>query len=214
MIHFYYSDALAAKPRLAHSMFLDRAEQFKKRLEWDVSVDELGEERDEYDLVNPLYVVVVNEEGLHDASMRLLPTTGKTMLNDHFRKITDGVSLESPLIWECTRFCVSPRAQKRAATKLMAAGGKVMQEFKIEQFVGVFDRKMLPVYQSLGSVPTVIGWSEEDTNVLGVGLWEYNSDAYCRLLEKCGVSNDEMELFFVNSGLIADEPETLKSFAA
>ncbi|WP_299629532.1 acyl-homoserine-lactone synthase [uncultured Tateyamaria sp.] len=201
MIHFLYGDALASKPVLAHSMFMDRAEQFKKRLGWDVRVDQFGEERDEYDLLNPLYVIVTDEKGLHEASMRLLPTVGKTMVNDHFLEITHGASVESTLIWECTRFCTSPNAQPYSATKLMAAGGKVMQEFCIDHFVGVFDRKMLSVYRLIGSVPTIIGWTQSDTRNIGVGLWEYCADEYRHLLRVCGLSDVEMELFFANSDL-------------
>ena len=214
MIHFLYGDALASKPLLAHSMFLDRGEQFKVRLGWDVTVDEFGEERDEYDLLNPLYVIVANDEGLHEASMRLLPTIGKTMVNDHFLGVTNGVSIESPLIWECTRFCVSRGARPNAATKLMAAGGKVMQEFSIEHFVGVFDRKMLPVYRMIGSVPTVIGWSQGDSDRIGVGLWEYTAGDHNRLLDKCGMSSIELELYFANSWFAGDQADTKKSVAA
>ena len=202
MIHFLYGDKLSTRSELAHSMFKDRAEQFHRRLGWDVEVDRLGEERDEYDDLNPLYVIVSDANGLHEASMRLLPTVGQTMINDHFLDLTDGVKIQSPVIWECTRFCVSPTAQFNAATKLMAAGGKLMEEFFIEHLVGVFDRKMLAVYRRIGSSPTVVGWSEGDRARVGVGLWEYNGDRYLNLLSKCGLLEIEMELWFVNSGIL------------
>lgn len=214
MIHFTYRDALVSKPVLAHSMFQDRAEQFKTRLGWDVTVNEFGEERDEYDSLNPLYVIVTDEDGRHEASMRLLPTTGKTMVNDHFREITDGVSIESPMIWECTRFCTSLNARPYAATKLMAAGGKVMQEFCVNHFVGVFDRKMLPVYRVIGCVPTVVGWSQGDFNKIGIGLWEYDADDYKRLLDGCGLTAIEMELFFANSQLAVEQMKEQNTIAA
>ena len=40
-------------------MFRDRASQFKTRLKWQVDVDENGFERDEYDALNPLYVMAL-----------------------------------------------------------------------------------------------------------------------------------------------------------
>jgi len=214
MINFIYGDALASKPVLAHSMFLDRADQFKTRLGWDVCINQFGEERDEYDLMNPLYVILEDDDGLHEASMRLLPTTGKTMISDHFREITDGVSIESPVVWECTRFCTSPDAGPFAATKLMAAGGKLMQEFAIEHFVGVFDLRMMPVYRMIGAVPTVVGWSRGDTNRIGIGLWEYTESSYERLLGKCRLSSIDMELYLANSGLLATEPGERNTSAA
>ena len=210
MIHFFYGDKLLTRPELAHSMFKDRAEQFHRRLGWDVFVDRFGEERDEYDELNPLYVIVSDQNGLHEASMRLLPTVGQTMVHDHFLDLTDDVKIQSPVIWECTRFCVSPTARLNAATKLMAAGGKLMEEFFIEHFVGVFDRKMLAIYRRTGSSPTVVGWSEGDRARVGVGLWQFKSDEYFKLLSKCGLSQMEMELWFVNSGLL-EKQSTLRS---
>lgn len=214
MIEFVYGDALASKPYLAHSMFKDRAEQFKHRLQWDVTVNTNGEELDAYDGLNPLYIIVTDGDGLHEASMRLLPSTGQTMVNDHFLHVTKGVRIESSAIWECTRFCVSPRAKRNAAAKLLAAGGKVMQECCIEHFVGVFDKKMLPVYRRLGSTPTIVGWSTGGDAEIGVGLWQYSGDAYQQMLSNCGMSHAEMELSFVNSGLYAGRETTLLTRAA
>ena len=107
MIRYIYGNDLHKFPKLARTMFLDRADQFKTRLGWDVTVDDRGFERDAYDDENPLYVIWENRDGSHGGSMRLLPTVGRTMVNDHFIHLTDGVRIESPLIWECTRFCLS-----------------------------------------------------------------------------------------------------------
>lgn len=214
MIYFLYGSALASEPVLAHSMFLDRGAQFKTRLGWEVIVNEFGEEQDEYDLLNPLYVIVADDSGRHEASMRLLPTTGQNMVNDHFLDIAGGVSINSPIVWECTRFCTSPGARPNSAAKLMTAGGKVMQELCIEHFVGVFDHKMLPVYRLIGSVPTVLGWSQGGTNKIGVGLWKYCADNYKRLLNRSGLSAVEIELFFANSELFEMQPEEKHTIAA
>ena len=47
-------------------MFRDRASQFKTRLKWQVDVDENGFERDEYDALNPLYLILENNLGRHE----------------------------------------------------------------------------------------------------------------------------------------------------
>ena len=57
MIRFLYADQLLNEPVLADSMFRHRATQFKHRLDWEVSIDENGREVDQYDALNPLYVV-------------------------------------------------------------------------------------------------------------------------------------------------------------
>ena len=83
MIRFLYADELRAYPALRATMFRDRAEQFRRRLNWSVTVDEDGLETDEYDALNPLYIIWETPQGLHGGSMRVLPTTGRTMVNDH-----------------------------------------------------------------------------------------------------------------------------------
>ena len=75
MLRFLHADALASEPRLARSMFRDRAEQFRTRLGWPVTVDAAGEERDAYDALHPLYVLWQREDGTHGGSARFLPTT-------------------------------------------------------------------------------------------------------------------------------------------
>ena len=99
MIRYIYADQLHQFPILAQSMFIDRADQFKNRLNWDVTVDASGRELDEYDRINPLYVIWEDASGRHGGSMRTLPTLGRTMTAEHFRHLTHGVHVASPFIW-------------------------------------------------------------------------------------------------------------------
>jgi len=201
MIYFKYGDELNGFNYLKHSMFKDRAEQFSTRLGWAVSVDSNGEERDEYDWLNPLYVIVTNPDGSHAGSMRFLPTVNRTMVNEHFLHLTSGAEIRSPLIWECTRFCVSQSAGKLTAAKLMAAGGKIMFEYSLKHFIGVFDQRMERVYRMIGSSPIVLGREAVGCERTSVGLWEFDKISYCKLLKKANVTSIEMELFWVNSAI-------------
>ena len=56
MLHFIYANDLRQHPLLEDTMFRDRACQFKNRLDWDVTVNAQGHERDEYDDLNPLFL--------------------------------------------------------------------------------------------------------------------------------------------------------------
>ncbi|WOI56921.1 acyl-homoserine-lactone synthase [Palleronia sp. LCG004] len=197
MIRYLYADELSRFPRLADTMFRDRAAQFHERLKWkDVTVDADGWERDEYDDLNPLYVIWEEPDGRHGGSMRLLPTTGRTMVNDHFLNLTGGTRIESPLIWECTRFCLAQGAKPRVSAALMLAGGEVLRGFGIQHYVGVFDAVMIRVYQMLGGCPEILGMSGEGSNAIGVGLWEFSDTAHAKLLRRAQITATQSEDWF------------------
>jgi len=84
MLRYLRGSQLASHPKLANSMFRHRAVQFRDRLGWDVTVNAQGHEKDSYDALDPLYVIWQQDDGCHGGSMRFLPTTGPTMVNEHF----------------------------------------------------------------------------------------------------------------------------------
>lgn len=196
MIRFIYADQLNAFPLLKRTMFLDRADQFKTRLGWDVHVDANGEERDEYDALNPLYVIWERPDGCHGGSMRLLPTVGRCMVNEHFLHLTDGVRIQSPIIWECTRFCLARETDPGTAAALMLAGGEVMQGFGVEHYVGVFDARMVRIYKRIGSSPEVLGSQGEGRERISVGLWEFNPEAQARVAQSAGIPPMQSRAWF------------------
>ena len=77
MLRYLCKSELDAFPHLHDSMYSDRAYQFKTRLNWDVSVNDLVHEMDEYDALNPHYVSWEDVLGRHAGSMRLMPSTGQ-----------------------------------------------------------------------------------------------------------------------------------------
>ena len=187
MIRYIYASDLHMFPKLKRGMFRDRADQFRTRLNWDVTVDENGEERDEYDALNPLYVIWEKPDGSHGGSMRLLPTTGPCMVNDHFLHLTDGVRIQSPVIWECTRFCLARDAEPRTAAALMLGGGEVMTGFGVEHYVGVFDARMVRIYRLIGSSPEVLGAQGEGRERISVGLWSFTQEARSAVAARAGL---------------------------
>lgn len=199
MIRFVLARDLDAFPRLRDSMFQDRARQFHDRLGWNVDVDLHGHERDEYDACGPLYVIWESPDGRHGGSMRFLPTTGRTMVNDHFLHVTNGARIEDPAIWECTRFCLSERASGRVAAALMLAGGELMQQFRVKRFAGVFDAPMLRIYKAIGASPEVLGSAGEGKDRISVGLWEFSETAQRKVAMRAGISPMLMSLWFERS---------------
>lgn len=196
MLRYIYANDLHNFPKLARTMFEDRADQFKTRLGWDVDVDAQGQERDQYDRLNPLYVIWENADGSHGGSMRFLPTTGPVMVNDVFSHLTGGTVISSALIWECTRFCLSRDAASNVAAALMLAGGEIMTGFGIRHFVGVFDARMVRIYRLIGSSPEVLGSDGEGKDKISVGLWEFTAEAKAKIARRAGISPELSRLWF------------------
>lgn len=195
MLRYVYGSDLHKFPKLRDSMFRDRADQFKTRLGWDVSIDKRGFETDAYDAMDPLYVIWEEADGTHGGSMRFLPTTGRTMVNDHFAHLMSGPIL-SPTIWECTRFCLSRHAKSHVAAALMLGGGEIMQNFNIFHFVGVFDARMVRIYRMIGASPDVLGAAGEGRDKISVGLWHFRPEDQAKVAAKAGISLALSRLWF------------------
>lgn len=188
MIRYIYGRDLHQNPDLAAAMFRDRTCQFRDRLGWPVTVDENGFEKDDYDALNPLYVIWQTPEGGHGGSMRFLPTTGRVMVNEVFGDLIGGNPVSSPLIWECTRFCLSKQASGNIAAALMLAGGELMTGFGVRHFVGVFDARMVRIYRAIGSSPEVLGSQGQGRDQISVGLWSFTPQARAKVAQKAGLS--------------------------
>jgi acyl homoserine lactone synthase len=110
------------------------------------------------------------------------------MINEHFTQILGGGTITSPLIWECTRFCLNPHADSRVAAALMLAGGEIMQGFGVAHFAAVFDARMVRIYRLIGSSPEVLGSTGEGRTRISVGLWEFTKEAQAKVAAKAGLS--------------------------
>ena len=192
MIHFFYRSQMDSHAELAAEMFRDRATQFRDRMGWDVTVDAMGWETDQYDVLNPLYVVVTDAEGHHAGSMRFLPTTGRTMLAEIFPHLVGGVPICSTAVWECTRFCLSPNASGNVAQMLLLAASEVGLAIGVRQSVGVFDRPMMRVYRRLGWSPEMLGHADG----IAAGLWTFSEEVHEKLCAETGIEARELRAIF------------------
>ena len=169
-----------AERQLLSEMFEARRRLFAEQLGWEVEIDERGWERDRFDGPSALYLISRNDEGRHVGSLRLLPTTGETMLRDAFATVNDGRALESPSIWECTRFCVEGGAApdpaggslQKTTSALLLGICEVGLSAGIEQILGVFDRRFLPIYQGAGWAPEIVGEGKNGRETIFLGIWD------------------------------------------
>ena len=198
MIKYIYADQLANFPKLKDSMFKDRAEQFGVRHGWDVKLDENGYEIDDYDSLNPLYAMWEAPDGSHGGSIRVLPTVGQTMVNDHFQHLS-GVRIVSPVIWECTRFCISPRLtedKSEVAAALILAGCELGLRFGLESSVGVVYSHTLPIYRRIGWISEVIGTDGDGREEIAVCLWPINAEVKANICRKSRIAPESVEYWF------------------
>lgn len=192
MIRYLYAADCEAHPNLIDQMFQHRAAQFRDRLCWEVEVDSMGWETDEYDRANPIYVIAETADGGHAGSMRFLPTTGPTMLEEHFAHLTDGVSIRSPFIWECTRFCLAPDAPRNTAALLLAGAAELGRGMGLSHALGVFDCRMPRVYKRLGWEPDVMGTADD----ISAGIWAFETDRRVDLAKRAGLKLETLRFWF------------------
>jgi len=153
---------------LVDKMHRLRARIFHDRLGWDVRVVD-GKERDKYDDEGPVYIIYTDDEAREvKGSMRLLPTTGPTLLADCFADtLPDAALLSAPTIWEATRFCIDDRLLDRgspdglffASSVMIAALGDVAVSAGIESIVANFDASALRLYRRVGCEIDVLGYT-------------------------------------------------------
>jgi acyl homoserine lactone synthase len=180
MIRFIRGEQLTQHPRLAHSMFRDRAVQFHDRLNWQVRVDDRGEERDEYDTPSAVYAIWERRDGRHGGSMRFMPTTGPVMVNDHFSRLAPR-PFRDPGLWESTRFCLAPDSGPVTSAALMLAAATLGRGLRLDGLVGVFDPRMIRIYRRLGWEPEVLAGEGEGHDAIRLGLWRFDAALPLRL---------------------------------
>jgi N-acyl-L-homoserine lactone synthetase len=196
MIRYVTGKELPSFPLLQETMFRDRAVQFRHRLGWEVEVDANGWEQDDYDLLNPIYVIWQMPNGRHGGSMRFLPTVGRTMINDHFRHLSGGRAVSHPKMWECTRFCLSEDADSNASAALLLGGAQLGVGFGLARAVGVFDARMVRIYRLLGWQPAVLGSAGKGADAISLGVWEFSEEVRRKMAAKAGVSPEVSSLWF------------------
>ncbi|MDQ0458394.1 acyl-homoserine-lactone synthase TraI [Rhizobium paknamense] len=131
----HHSDELAQMHRL-------RAMVFRGRLEWDVSVTESGE-FDEYDTLDPTYILAVTEDTRVVGCARLLPAQGPTMLERTFPQLLASGSLRaSPNMVESSRFCVDTTLEE-------ARGGSQLHLATLTMFAAIIEWSMANGYDEI-----------------------------------------------------------------
>lgn len=90
---------------------------FVEELGWQLACQE-GDERDQFDRPDTVYVVAQDDAGELCGCARLLPTTQGYLLGDVFPELMNGVSPpHSPDLWELSRFSTRPSTPGKALSR-------------------------------------------------------------------------------------------------
>jgi N-acyl-L-homoserine lactone synthetase len=182
---------------LLNQMFRLRARVFHDRLGWKVDVTD-GMEIDKYDSEDPAYILYTDEEQKKlIGSLRLLPTTGPTLVADYFEDtVPDSAGLTSPYIWECTRFCVDEDYLGNgnrddlvfASGVLFAALGEVALDAGIETILANFDARMHRLYRRVGCEVEVLGSTERYGPTVYLGSFPVSEEILKRIMARLRIS--------------------------
>lgn len=136
------------------SMYAARKSVFVDLLGWDVPVLEGQYEIDQFDGPQTLYLIAAEPDGTHLGSMRLLPTSGPTLLGDIFDFLCEAGPPASQAVWEISRFCLSRdlrAAQRRQVrNRLVTMAARFALDNGIERYCCVADMPWFSQILSFG----------------------------------------------------------------
>lgn len=165
---------------LLEQSFRLRKRIFHDYLGWQVDVHH-GLERDAYDGLGAVYLVWCDKDAHHlYGTVRLMPTTGSTLLHDVFGRTLPAKDLVSPATWEGTRMCLDVdllRASQPTLSPSRAFGFLLLALFEcafahgIKTLVSNYEPPMERVYRRAGLIVEELG----------------RADGYGRLPVCCGV---------------------------
>ena len=177
---------------LTDQMFRQRAIVHGERMGQTAKIED-GWELDAFDAFDPLYVVALDKSRrCVKGAFRYLPTTGPTVLKSAFgRQFDPPANIDSPLIWECTRFTIAPDAPRsltragacRTTVELMMAACALGLEARIAQTMGFLRCSASRRYRRIGWAPEIISVSETG---LAAGLWNISERALAAMIDRHG----------------------------
>lgn len=126
MIHLICSENKNLYADLLPEMYQQRSSVFVDRMKWDL-VCEDGQEKDQFDTEDTIYLVVLDDDtGKILSSIRLNPTSEPHLMSEIFSNLCDGEVPRGPTIFEGSRYCYNPeltcRTDRLTAMRYMICG--------------------------------------------------------------------------------------------
>jgi len=182
MIRYLYGTQLEDHGALAGAMFRDRAARPCGLTGAQAHVDALGWETDACDMFDPLYVIACDGAGGHAGSLRLLPTVGSPAQSPAAVHLAPR-RIYSPDIWEVSRPCLSRRAARGTAGRLMLAVSELGLGLGLKGCIGALDPAVLRGLRRAGWAGQIMA---RGVGVM-VGQWTFSVETHDRLCEATGI---------------------------
>lgn len=156
------------------AMYRLRHDVFHDRLGWDV-VSDNGMEHDEFDELDPVYVLAKRDLEVRGC-WRLLPTTGSYMLKDVFPQLLHGQAApQHPDVWELSRFAAATDGTEKAGfglsklpIEMIRLAFNFAKENGIRRYVSVTTVAVERMFRKLGVSVTRFGAPIKIGRVLAV----------------------------------------------
>lgn len=175
---------------------------FHDKLGWDVPIIN-NWEIDGYDVLDPVYLLSVNAQDRVVGGVRLLPTMSFNMLNDTFPVLLpEGKRIESPLIWESSRFVVDtdadeqigPKRISRAAAEVIMGMNEIGEMYGLTHIVTVYDMFMRRLLLRIGCAGDPISEPQRIGRVMAYAVFvEVGADVRMALEQSSGLTGSVME---------------------
>lgn len=189
-------------PREIAQMHEIRKRTFHDRLHWRVTT--LRDwEIDEFDALNPLYLLSVDDNNNVRGSLRLLPTTGPNMLADVFPELLDdGMRIESATVWESSRFSVEQEAaSERSDNLLNRTTGELLTGIVevgllagLTEVVSVYDAMFARILRRANCAAELIGKPARLGDIMGyAALFEISDRMLTNLRMAAGIAEPVLE---------------------
>ena len=182
------------------AMFAARKQVFIDLLRWDLPILGGEYEVDQFDNPDAHYLILLDGDGKHRASARLLPTDRPHILGNLYPYLCDGPVPSGPSTYEITRFCLDRNqnaAERRSArNQLVTALADHALRSGITDYTGVAE---LPWFSQIMN----FGWQ-----CVPLGMPVREND---RLLAGLHIRIDERTIDGLKRGGV-HEPPTLRIF--
>lgn len=109
MIHIIENHSSFARLLLVEGMFEDRKRLFVDLFGWGVPIIDGRFEMDQFDHDDAVYIIAASRDGEHEASMRLMPSSGSHMLGEIFPHLCPSGVPVGKDTWESSRLCLPQR---------------------------------------------------------------------------------------------------------